>query len=112
MGNAVKLAEREAEALLRRPAWLFSSGPLGDPPVPETDPVDVAKVMTLTGARGHRVIAGRLDKHDLGLGERAIAAVVKAPEGDFRPWDEIAAWAKEIARTLKSEAGVTATTPG
>jgi menaquinone-dependent protoporphyrinogen oxidase len=111
MGNAVRLAEREAEALLRRPVWLFSSGPLGDPPVPETDPIDVAKVMTLTGARGHRVIAGRLDKRDLGLGERAIAAVVKAPEGDFRPWDEIAAWAKEIARDLKSEAGVPATTP-
>ena len=107
MGNAMNLADRESEALARRPVWLFSSGPLGDPPAPATEPVDVAKVVELTGARGHRVIAGRLDKHDLSLGERAITAVVRAPEGDYRPWDQIAAWAKEIARDLKVEAGVT-----
>jgi hypothetical protein len=35
------------------------------------------------------------------MGERAIAAVVRAPDGDFRPWDEVMDWAAGIARTLK-----------
>lgn len=26
-----------------RPVWLFSSGPMGEPPKPEEDPVDVAR---------------------------------------------------------------------
>lgn len=104
---AIKLAERESVEFMRRPVWLFSSGPLGDPPLPAGDPVEVPTIMALTGARGHRVIAGRLVKDQLGFGERAITKLVKAPEGDFRPWDEIAAWTKEIATELEAEAGVT-----
>jgi menaquinone-dependent protoporphyrinogen oxidase len=107
LNDAMRLAERESTDLARRPVWLFSSGPLGDPPLPAGEPVDVPNVMALTGARGHRVIAGRLDKTELGFGERAITKLVKAPEGDYRPWDEIAAWSREIARELAAETGVT-----
>ena len=59
-----------------------------------------------TGAREHVVFAGSLDKHRLGLGERAIVAAVKAPEGDYRPWDEIDAWAGRIAEGLTAPAEV------
>jgi menaquinone-dependent protoporphyrinogen oxidase len=41
-----------------------------------------------------------VDKSRLGLGEKVILAAVRAPEGDYRPWDEIRAWAGEIAAEL------------
>ena len=68
-----------------RPAvWLFSSGPVGDPPKPEEDPVDVAEIVAATRAREHRVFAGKLVKRQLGFGERAIVVALRVPEGDFR----------------------------
>jgi menaquinone-dependent protoporphyrinogen oxidase len=88
--------------LVNRQVWLFSSGPLGDPPKPVDGPVEVAELMTATQALGHRVFAGSLDKGELGLGERAIVAAVKAPAGDYRPWDDIEAWATEIAHELNA----------
>jgi len=96
------LAERYAAELAARPVWLFSSGPLGPPEhlVPEEEAVDVAALTQTTRARGHRVFAGRLHKRDLGFGERAMVAAVRAPEGDFRDWAAIDAWAAEIAAAL------------
>ena len=82
----------------RRPTWLFSSGPLGeDYPEGLGRPENLEALITLTGARDHEVFVGRLDKSDLGLGERLMAKAVKAPEGDFRDWEAIGAWAREIA---------------
>jgi len=104
MGHWLEPAKRfiddNAAALQQRPVWLFSSGPLGDPPKPVTDPVDVADLIETTHAREHRVFAGSLDKHELGIAERAMVAAVRAPDGDFRPWDEIDAWAGTIVAEL------------
>lgn len=97
---AVALIEREAQAFAGIPVWLFSSGPIGDPPKPEDEPVDVAHLRVLTGARDERVFAGRLDRQGMGFAERAICAALRAPEGDFRPWDDIRAWAGDIARDV------------
>jgi menaquinone-dependent protoporphyrinogen oxidase len=47
---ARELVDR-AGHLADRPVWLFSSGPVGDPPKPEEDPVDVAEILTATAAR-------------------------------------------------------------
>jgi menaquinone-dependent protoporphyrinogen oxidase len=96
------MVDRLGDQLAERPVWLFSSGPIGDPPRPEEDPVDVAPIMEATRARGHAVFAGRLDKSKLGFGERAMVAAFKAPEGDFRDWDQIRSWAEEIADELAS----------
>ena len=104
---ARRLAREHAGQLSTRLVWLFSSGPIGEPPKPEGDPLDVVELLRLTRARGHRVFAGKLDRSDLGLAERAMMAAVRAPEGDFRPWDEIDAWALEIARDLEAGALVT-----
>ena len=98
---ATDLVERQRHALVTMPVWLFSSGPIGDPPKPAEDSVDAAALVALVGAREHRVFAGRIDKDRLGLGERAILAAVRAPEGDFRPWPEIEAWATGIAAALR-----------
>ena len=94
-------ADSFAEELLARPVWLFSSGPIGDPPKPDEDPVDVAAVMEATGALGHAVFAGKIDRSRLGFGERAIVSALKVPEGDFRDWDEIRRWAKGIVEELQ-----------
>lgn len=53
-----------------------------------------------TGAIEHRVFAGKLDKATLTLRERAIVAALRAPEGDFRDWRAIDAFAGEIAEHL------------
>lgn len=103
MKSMRELAERFAEELAARPVWLFSSGPIGDPPKPDEDPVDVAAVMETTGARGHAVFAGKIERSRLGFGERAIVSALKVPEGDFRAWVDIRRWATGIAQELKTK---------
>jgi len=83
--------------------WIFSSGPLGDPPKPEEEPVDVAAIMEGTGAREHQLFSGKIDRSKLSFGEKAIMIAVKAPEGDFRDWDAIDSWARHIATELAVE---------
>jgi menaquinone-dependent protoporphyrinogen oxidase len=108
---ARRFAEHYRAALLDRPVWLFSSGPIGGQPAKEEEALDVAGIRETTRARDHRVFAGKLDHRELGLAERAIVRVVRAPEGDFRPWDEIAAWARGIAAALDAPIVATAAVP-
>jgi menaquinone-dependent protoporphyrinogen oxidase len=99
--DALDFVATHRDVLNARPVWLFSSGPLGaDRPVPPGDPQHLDTIMEQTRARGHRIFSGRLEPGDLGLGERLIAKVVHAPAGDFREWDAIRAWAREIGAAL------------
>ena len=100
MGAAKQFANKHATALALRPLWLFSSGPLGEPLKPTEDPVDAEPLAIELGARSHRVFGGRLDHKNLGLGERAITKLVRARDGDYRPWEEIRSWTAGIAREL------------
>jgi menaquinone-dependent protoporphyrinogen oxidase len=97
---AADFAARHWLALRDRRVWLFSSGPLGSPPVPVGDPPEVASLIERVGAREHRTFAGALREASLGLKERFIVKMVKAPYGDFRDWGAIDAWADEIAYAL------------
>lgn len=97
---AMDLVTNNIALLSSHPAWLFSSGPVGDPPKPATDPADVGEIMKLIGARGHRLFAGKIDKSKLGLAEKAIVAALRVPYGDFRDWTQIRQWALEIADEL------------
>ncbi len=106
---AREVATENAEALAARPTWLFSSGPVGVPPKPEEEPVDVAEIVEATKARDHRVFAGKVDKGTLGFAEKAIMLAVRAAEGDFRNWEAIREWARGIAAELHSRS--TATEP-
>jgi menaquinone-dependent protoporphyrinogen oxidase len=101
ISSAMELIENNADAFTGRPVWLFSSGPIGDPPKPDEQPVDVGQAVRVTAAREHKLFSGRLDKAQLAFGERAIAVAFRAPEGDFRDWPAIEAWAGTIADTLK-----------
>ncbi len=94
-------ARDHAEALSGIPVWLFTSGPLGDQTIdPEKAVRQLPELREAVHPRDHRVFFGALDKDELALGERIIMKAVKAPEGDFRDWDAIAAWADEIADAL------------
>lgn len=105
---AKRFAERFGEELRSRQLWLFSTGPLGTPPQPVGDPIDAEKLIERLSPVEHRVFAGRLRRDGLGLGERAIVRMVKAPYGDFRDWDAIAAWARQVAGVLRAEVTVPA----
>lgn len=93
--------QRSVGQLRERPVWLFSSGPTGNEPAPVGDPAGVAGLIDLVRPRAHRVFAGRLESRDLGVGEKLIVKVVRAPFGDFRDWPAIEAWAGEIAAELQ-----------
>jgi menaquinone-dependent protoporphyrinogen oxidase len=100
--SARDLVGRCGHALAARPVWLFSSGPVGDPPKPEEDPVDVAELLAATSARDHRVFAGKLVRKQLSFPERAIVSALRVPDGDFRDWPEITGWVAGIATAMRS----------
>lgn len=105
LSSAREFVDRNQSQLAPLPVWLFSSGPLGaEDPQPQGDPEGIAELMGKTEASGHRIFVGKLDKNNLGMGERLIAKMVKAPEGDFRDWEAIRAWADEIAEALPTPA--------
>lgn len=43
------------------------------------------------------VFAGKMDFNKLSFLDRMIVKMVKSPEGDFRPWEVIRAWAASLA---------------
>ena len=102
LASAKDFVSRNLSGLIERPVWIFSSGPIGGQPANDEEALDVASARTDTRAREHRVFAGRLERSRLGLAERAIVRVVRAPDGDFRPWEEITAWAHSIAIALET----------
>jgi menaquinone-dependent protoporphyrinogen oxidase len=106
LAPARAFAHAHGEDLRARPTWLFSSGPIGAPPLPKAeDAVDVDDLMQETGARDHRLFGGRVDRHRLGFAERAVLLAVRAQDGDYRDWEEISAWAGGIAAELVSMRG-------
>ncbi len=98
------MADRLEHELVTRPLWLFSSGQVGFPRMPEEPDVSDADALTRRlHAREHRSFPGRLDRSLLTLAERAAVALLRAPEGDYRDWAEITAWADGVAAWLTSE---------
>lgn len=104
--DAVAFVRNHAAALAQKPVWLFSSGPLGATggtaePHP---PTEMADLVGLVHARGHEIFAGayardHVDESELGRLEKFVAKRF-IPEGDWRDWPTIEAWAHQIARDL------------
>jgi menaquinone-dependent protoporphyrinogen oxidase len=98
---ARKLVDDRAHELASRPTWLFSVGPIGDPPEPEdAGPDKIAETLEAVRARGHEVFAGKLDYSQLRRLERLMVKALHAPEGDFRDWDAIRAWGRSIGASI------------
>jgi menaquinone-dependent protoporphyrinogen oxidase len=104
--DAVALVRRHADFLASKPIWLFSSGPLGSQPVADArEPAEMPELVSLVKPRAHVVFAGAherdtVDGSELGRMERFIAKRF-IPEGDWRDWPAIEAWAGSIARELQ-----------
>jgi menaquinone-dependent protoporphyrinogen oxidase len=99
--EATQFIDHHQAELKDKPVWLFSSGPLGaEDPKPTSPPAQIAELIEHTGARGHCIFVGKLDKSVLNFGEGLLAKMVRAPEGDFRDWAAIRGWAHEIASAL------------
>ena len=97
-----RLIERCHGEFAGRRVWLFSCGPLGEPAKPDSEPAEVEALREATGAIDHRVFPGRLVRSELGFGEKVVVAGVRAPYGDYRPWDDIMTWARRIANGLRT----------
>jgi len=121
----VEFLEREQTLLATRPVWFFSSGPLKGSTKNEADkdPVEsalgpsegpgsggrrrIAELATAIGVREHRVFYGAFDPTDPPkvMSERLVRMMPGSkgilPPGDFRDWENVESWAREIAAALK-----------
>ncbi|MGD0019803.1 MAG: flavodoxin domain-containing protein [Candidatus Limnocylindrales bacterium] len=115
--DASRLVRRNRAILAGKPVWLFSSGPTGGPLDAQgrdqkvvAVPKDAAELVEAVNARDHHVFFGAYsrDHKAIGLAERFMslmpAAMEGVPEGDFRDWPEIEAWASGIAADLRPAA--------
>lgn len=118
MKKAAAFVRRNREALAERPVWLFSSGPLGTRATDDqgrdvretTIPKEIAEFRQMIHPRDHRVFFGALLPNKMGFFHRLLLKMpankdhALFPEGDFRDWDDIDAWAVGIAESLKASA--------
>ena len=122
--EGTEFLERNQATLATRPVWLFSSGPLpgSSKMTEETDRLALAlgpeegpgsggrkKIAALSAAihpHDHHVFYGGYNPHDppKSMQERLVrlmpASKQVLPAGDFREWDALEAWAREIAAEL------------
>jgi menaquinone-dependent protoporphyrinogen oxidase len=110
--DAAAFVRKNRDLLAHKPVWLFSSGPLGteatDPKGVDVrtsaEPKELPEFQEVISPRGHRVFFGVLDPGKLSFTERSLRKLPAArgvmPEGDFRDWQEIQAWAQEIATEM------------
>ena len=103
--DLVRLLEKYAGELAEKKVWLFISGPTGEEDAekqmegrlfpPKLQPViDTCSPVELKVFHG-AAMADKMSSFD-----KWVMKKVKAPLGDFRDWDAIEKWAKEIAKNL------------
>jgi menaquinone-dependent protoporphyrinogen oxidase len=118
--EGTEFLERNQSMLATRPVWLFSSGPLPGSSK-ETDATDsltlalgpeegpgsggrkkIAALSVTIQPRDHRVFLGAFNPNQppKSMQERLVRMMPASkqilPVGDFREWDAIEAWAREI----------------
>lgn len=101
--EATELVRTNAPLLTSHPVWLFSSGPTGKTATMHepVEPKGLRELRRAVNAREHKIFAGawdrsKMDPRKLGFAERVVAKRF-VPEGDFRDWAAIDAWADHIA---------------
>lgn len=107
-GDAKHFLRKHSKQLAELPLWVFSSGPVGDPDLPEkpewNEPPKIVKAVEKLGARDHVVFGGRLPAEPHGPIEKAMVTGVPAEFRNRRDWDRIRSWAADIASALRAEA--------
>ncbi|HEU5061565.1 MAG TPA: flavodoxin domain-containing protein [Solirubrobacterales bacterium] len=102
-GDARHFLKKHRKALRQLPFWVFSSGPVGDPVKDDPDwmePPKLAAKVDALGGRGHVVFGGCAPAEPRGMMERAMVEGTPKEFRDRRDWDEIRAWAKQVASDL------------
>ncbi len=100
--DARRFVKRHTAALAQRPVWMFSSGPLDASAVERVIPPvrQVASLIARVRARSHATFGGRLVREPSGF---IAAAMAKKLAGDWRDWEQVRRWAREIAIALDTE---------
>jgi menaquinone-dependent protoporphyrinogen oxidase len=102
-GDARDFLKKHRRALRQVPFWVFSSGPVGDPAQGNPEWVEspkLAEKIEELGGRGNVVFGGRVPAEPQGTGEKAMVEGTPKEYRDRRDWDEIRAWAKQVAADL------------
>ena len=99
--EAAEWVHHNQAVLAGHSVWLFSVGPLGtEVQDAEQQPKEMTEFQQTIRPQDQRVFFGALDHNHLSFAERVMVKAVRAPEGDFRDWQVIEAWAASIARNL------------
>lgn len=106
-GDANHFLRKHGDELARRPFWVFSSGPVGEPkgdatPDEWTQPRKTMEKVEHLGARDHVVFGGRMPKEPHGPVQHAMVKGTPPEYRDMRDWDAIRAWAASIASELRA----------
>lgn len=104
MPSAREFARRFESELAARPLYAFSVGLAGVAGGDAAAPQGAAGLVRRLAPRGHVTFRGRLSADILGLRERTVVVAGSAPEGDFREWDKVHAYGREIAAGLREPA--------
>jgi menaquinone-dependent protoporphyrinogen oxidase len=96
------------KTLANKPVWLFSSGPTGKGDAGELlqgwrYPFRLKALVERIKPRDIAVFHGALDMQKMGFLDRWMVKRVKSPVGDFRDWNVINKWAKDIAEVVKKQ---------
>jgi menaquinone-dependent protoporphyrinogen oxidase len=101
--SLLKRLERECPA---RATWLFSSGPTGGSPEADAAveaarrasssaaPQDIVRAVRRIAVQGHVTFTGKVGDAATGVLERFV------PRGDWRDFEQVAAWARSIDGAL------------
>lgn len=104
--DAKKFLIKHTKELSGMPVWVFSSGPTGEGDTEKLSkgwlyPANMEKIMAKITPQEIVLFHGALDRDKMSTFEKWLISNVDAPIGDFREWDEITIWAKNIAEKLK-----------
>jgi menaquinone-dependent protoporphyrinogen oxidase len=109
-GDAKRFLRRHGKELARRPFWVFSSSQVGNPDEDDTppdwkEPPSIVATVERLGARGHVVFGGRLPTEPRWPVHRAMVEKIPPEYRDLRDWDDIRAWATQVAGELGAATG-------
>jgi menaquinone-dependent protoporphyrinogen oxidase len=102
--QAERFVRTNEQVLAKHPVWLFSSGPIGEAAdKPQPVPHVVTRFKDEFSVADDVVFGGSFERsstENAGWFERTVGRFI--PEGDFRSWPAIEAWASTIARQLNA----------
>ena len=103
--EAAELLESFQDELAEKPVWLFSDGPtevsnpgklLCGPRYPER----LGPLVAAVKPRDVALFGGRVNSDKLSSGDWLMNPALREANSDNRNWEEVRAWAEEIAGTL------------